>query len=200
MAEADTEARKMRRALAMDCEVELRSSKQAVTDLDGQVRQLEADLKEREENRLELQSQVKNLKAWTAAYEKARRQTFNPESAVIEAKAKVDVLEKKLASSLGELDKTGRIASNAAGALAEAREEAASWLQKHGEIAKELENLQLERDGLQKNIALINGRAEKAAQVSAAKISTLEGELSASRGQVAAILAGVASIRNPGKE
>ncbi len=205
MAEADTEAREMRRALAremlLDCESELSSAKQAAAALEGRVQQLEAEAQEKEENQLELLSKIRNQKAWIAASERVRQQTSDPDSEITEAKAKIDGLSKKLARSLGELDKTGRIASNAAAETAEVREEAASWLQKHGEIAEELENLQLEKDGLLKNIASINGRAKKAAQASAAKISTLQSELSASRAQVAAILQGIADTQgDSGKE
>ncbi len=59
-----------------------------------------------------------------------------------------------------------------------------------------IRRLEAERGELQKNIASINGRAKKAAQASAAKISTLESELSASKSQVRAILEGAAAVRD----
>ncbi len=200
MAEADTEARRLRRELARelfaDCESELQLQKQAVTDLNGQVRQLKANLGEKETDRVELESQVENLKAWIAASERARRQTFNPESAVVEAKAKADGLEKKLARSLADLDKTGRTASNANAATAEAKEEAEGLGRDIVVLTEKVERLEAERAELRKSVTSLKDEMGDAAEAAKAQISQLQSELIETKRQLQAVIAAVRD--NPG--
>ncbi len=196
MSVAESEAKRLRRDLARemfaDCESELRLEKQAVTKaearittLEGQIRRLEAELRENEHARLSLISKMEILEASELALEKER----------------ADRLNTKLERTISDLNRVGRSAANANAATAEAKEEAEEFGRENVVLIERVEKLEAERGELQKNIESINGRAEKAAQASAAKISTLQSELSASRAQVAAILQGIADTQgDSGKE
>ncbi len=185
-----SEAKQLRAALAKElfvqAEAELAIEKRAagvaadrISTLEDQVQHLKAELRENEHARLSLVSRMEILEATEVALEKE----------------KVTDLTRRLNRSVSDLSRAGRTAANSSALAAEAREQAEELGQDIVVLTEKVEKLGTERGELQKNIASLNGRAEKAAQVSAAKISTLQSDLSASRAQVAAILAGVASIR-----
>ncbi len=192
----ESEAGKLRKALAetmfSQCEADRAILEEAamtaadkITALEDKIRLLESKLLDAERLRLSLLSKMEAIEATEAALERE----------------KVTDLTRRLERVTSDLSHAGRSAANADSAREEATEELEELRRDNVELAKQVERSQLKSDGLEEALAALQQKMKKAGEASAAKISTLQSELSASRGQVAAILAGVASIQdNLGKE
>lgn len=191
---AKAEAQEMRILLAKEmagqCETELALEKQAVvqaanrvTVLEDQVRHLKGELLEMERTRSELLVHVEAIEATEAAVLRER----------------VDDLEGRLRRALADLSQAGRSAANASAATAGAKEEAAEVHRENDVLTQRVERLQSERNGLQEALAALNSKMENAARDSATQISQLQAELSESKSQIQAILAGVAAARDSPK-